>query len=885
MLTMLWLKGLLAYRSGRLLGAIVGVALTVALLASIGVFIASSSASMTQRAAADVPVDWQVQLSPGTDTNAVADAIGKSTAYTALEQVGYANTAGFAASAGGTLQTTGPGKVLGLSPQYRQHFPTQLRLLIGSLDGVLVAQQTASNLHVTVGDTVTIQRIGLSSVKVKVDGVVDLPNADSLFQTVGVPASAAPQAPPDNVLLLPADQWHQVFDPQVAVRPDSVRTQFHVRITRDLPTDPNTAFVYVQQLANNLEARIAGSAIVGNNLAARLDSVRKDALYALVLFLFLGLPGAILAILLTMAVAATGTERRRQEQALLRTRGASTTQILALEALEAMIVGVGGVVLGVVLAYVAARTIASVGLFASTTAILWTVNASLVGLILAVVAVLYPAWSQARNSTVMATRAVVGRGRKPLWRRIYLDVILLAVAAIVFWRTASTGYQVVLAPEGVPEISVAYETFLAPLCLWVGVALLSMRLCGGALEHGRRVLAVMLRPIARKLSGLVSASLGRQYVRVARGVVLVALAFSFATSTAVFNITYNAQSRVDAELTNGADVTVTGSTAFAPSSMLSQLKALPGVAAIQPMQHRFAYVGNDLQDIYGIDPAHIGEATNMSNAFFAGGNAQATLAALAAHPDGVLVSEETVTNYQLNVGDQINLRLQRVSDHQYHEVTFHFLGVVREFPTAPKDSFLIANASYIGQQTGSDAAEIVLMRANGNPADLSVQARHTVSLLPGAGVTDIGLTQRLIGSSLTAVDLRGLTGLELTFAILLVAGATGLILALGLAERRRTFALLAALGAKSNQLGAFLWSEGMMIQVGGGIIGIALGFGIAQMLVTILTGVFDPPPEILSIPWPYLVLMAAAAIASMIAAVLSTQIASRRPVVEALRDI
>ena len=108
-------------------------------------------------------------------------------------------------------------------------------------------------------------------------------------------------------------------------------------------------------------------------------------------------------------------------------------------------------------------------------------------------------------------------------------------------------------------------------------------------------------------------------MHVARGVVLVALAFSFATSTAVFNTTYNAQARVDAELTNGADVAVTGSTAYAPSSMLSQLKALPGAAAVQPMQHRFAYVGNDLQDLYGIDPAHIGEATTMSNVFFAEG--------------------------------------------------------------------------------------------------------------------------------------------------------------------------------------------------------------------------------------------------------------------------
>src|SRR5258708_15275845 len=182
-------------------------------------------------------------------------------------------------------------------------------------------------------------------------------------------------------------------------------------------------------------------------------------------------------------------------------------------------------------------------------------------------------------------------------------------------------------------------------------------------------------------------------------------------------------------------------------------------------------------------------------------------------------------------------------------------------------------------------AERVLMRANWNPADLKVQTRNVVGSLPDARVTDIGSTQRLIGSSLTAVDLRGLTGLELTFAILLVAGATGLILALGLAERRRTFAILAALGAKRNQLGAFLWSEGLLIQIGGGIIGIALGFGLAQMLVTILTGVFDPPPEVLTVPWTYLALLALAAIASMVAAVLSTQVASRRPVVEALRDL
>jgi len=212
MIMILWLKGLLARRSARLLGAIVGVALTVAILASIGAFIASSAGSMTQRALSDVPVDWQVQYSTSTDVNTITAAIGKATAYTALEEVGYADSAGLTANTSGTVQTTGPGKVLGISSQYRLQFPSEIRLLIGSLDGVLVAQQTAANLHVTVGDTVTILRVGLPTVTVKVDGVIDLPQADSLFQAVGIPAGAAPQAPPDNVLLLPSDQWHQLFD-------------------------------------------------------------------------------------------------------------------------------------------------------------------------------------------------------------------------------------------------------------------------------------------------------------------------------------------------------------------------------------------------------------------------------------------------------------------------------------------------------------------------------------------------------------------------------------------------------------------------------------------------------------------------------------------------
>ena len=187
MLALVWFKGLLSRRRGRLLGAIAGVALTVALLATMGAFIATSGASMTRRAISDVPVDWQVELSSGADPQAAAKAVAKTTPYTALEHVGYADVSGLTSTTEGTTQTTGPGKVLGIGSSYQETFPKEISKLQGSTQGVLLAQQTAANLHAKPGDEITIERVSLPPVKVKVDGIVVLPNADSLFQAVGLP--------------------------------------------------------------------------------------------------------------------------------------------------------------------------------------------------------------------------------------------------------------------------------------------------------------------------------------------------------------------------------------------------------------------------------------------------------------------------------------------------------------------------------------------------------------------------------------------------------------------------------------------------------------------------------------------------------------------------
>ena len=154
-----------------------------------------------------------------------------------------------------------------------------------------------------------------------------------------------------------------------------------------------------------------------------------------------------------------------------------------------------------------------------------------------------------------------------------------------------------------------------------------------------------------------------------------------------------------------------------------------------------------------------------------------------------------------------------------------------------------------------------------------------------AKVTDIQTTRNVVGSSLTAVDLSGLTRVELGFAVALPAAATGLLLALGLAERRRTFALAAALGARSRQLGAFVWSEAGFVAGAGLASGAAAGWLLSEMLVKVLTGVFDPPPASLSVPWLYLGGAALAAAISTIAAALVSIRRSRSSPLSVLREL
>ena len=127
-------------------------------------------------------------------------------------------------------------------------------------------------------------------------------------------------------------------------------------------------------------------------------------------------------------------------------------------------------------------------------------------------------------------------------------------------------------------------------------------------------------------------------------------------------------------------------------------------------------------------PQTIGAAGKLQNGWFTGGTAQGLMRALAARPDGVLVSQETVHDFQLHPGDLLRLRLQDGRTKQLRNIPFHYIGVAKEFPTAPRDSFFVANRSYVARATGSDAVGAFLVQTKA-----ATRPRSRGASAPGSG--------------------------------------------------------------------------------------------------------------------------------------------------------
>src|SRR5204862_1512738 len=435
-------------------------------------------------------------------------------------------------------------------------------------------------------------------------------------------------------------------------------TQWQVQAQVDpraLGGSPSAALKQATQIRNRVVRSFPGRIQFVDNLGDSLNTAAGDALYAETLYIMLAVPGALIALGLAYLAALGTVERDRRDLALLRARGASRRSLLALAGAESAVVGLLAGVLGTGAALLTVRFLVSgsgtVGLVRGLVTLAICSALAWIGAFTARVG----AGLAAFRGSVSQARRPVRRPERPLWQRLYLDVLALAVSGLVYWLTVRTGFSAVVNPDSNPTLSLSVYMFLAPALLWLGAALLLLRL------RGRVIAWAATRVAGGRAStptGFLLASAGRRGPAINRGLLVVGLLLAFAVSLGIFVATYDQQARVDAQLTLGADVVASASPgAIARHALVPRVMRIPGAAGVSAVDHSYAYVGPDLQDTFGIDAATLGHGTTLRDSYFLGAGAATMLDRLRSTRDGVLVSTETITDYSLRLGDLLRLRV------------------------------------------------------------------------------------------------------------------------------------------------------------------------------------------------------------------------------------
>jgi len=866
----------------RSMGALAGTALSVGLLSAVLFFVDASAHSMTGRALADVSVDMQAAIvGPGLSLDVARTRLAGFSGVQGAERFARAPLVSSSLQHGATLATSGAGALVAVDPSYLRTF-SALRLRAGSLEpgGVLLSQDMGTNLGARVGDIVTLVLPGTGGTyHARVTGIINIKRADALFLPTDLAARGASFKPPVDVVVMDYATFARVLRTRLAAATvpatgivqqggSALVEQVHLALARGaLPDDPASAQLTTLALRRDMEKAFPGQVQVADNVGAALDALKGDVIWAKVLVVFLALPGVAVAAYLTREAAAALAAAQRREFALLRARGAGPREVLLVAAFSSALLALGGAALGLALGWVVALWAAGPALLTPQVAGLLVQSAGLAvlgALALAAITTYLPLRAMLTRE-VAAERRLSQRERPPLWQRLYLDVAALIGALVVYRITQINGFHPVLSGEGNPALSLSLYTFLAPLLFWMGAVGLALRL-GTSLLRRRGGPAVLLARLFGPIGHVIGRAVGRRAAALGRIAALAARALSFGVSLAIFAHTYDTQQRVDAQLTLGSDVKVTPAQRTPQTAGFAlRLAAAPGVAAATPFKSTVAYVGTEIQDIFGIDVPSFRRASFLADAFFQKLTAQQAMDRLAATPDGIFISDEMARDYSILPGDAVRLRLYNVPRHGYVTVPFHVVGVASEFATAPKDAFLVVNQQALIAATGDPHVDTFLVRATGDAAAAERGVRASLIGGPPVDTQTITTVAAGLATSLTALNLRGLATIELAYTVAILTAGVLLALLAGLAQRRGEFAALRAIGASGRQMGAFVASEALLVGALALVTGAVVGGVLGGMLVTILNGIFDPPPAGPLPPWPTLALLLALAVAGIAA--------------------
>jgi len=557
----------------------------------------------------------------------------------------------------------------------------------------------------------------------------------------------------------------------------------------------------------------------------------------LVLF-FLGLVARLLA------------QRRRGEIALLRSRGASVTQVVGLTLFEGLLVGVVGLAFGPPLGAMLARGLGMAKSFlVFVPGLALPVSAPWASLRFAAAAVglglllgLGPAAATARHTLVTYKQEVARTLQRPFWQRGFLDLLLL-LAAWYGYRLLEKqgGLAVGDDPLGNPLL------FLAPTLFVLAGTLLFVRLCPLLV----RAAAQLSRPLPGLPWGLAFEDLARTVHTRSGPLILLIITLSLAVFSASMAETLDVNLADRAHYQTGADLSLVEISDSAPLP-ISQHLLLPGVHAATRVGDYPAYtqLGGQLFEgrFVGVDPADFPQVA-FFRPDFSSQSLELLMDALRVRPTGLLVSRSFLIASGLRLGDRLHLRVTAAG--QSKEIPFVIVEVVDHFPRADpaQGPLFVGNLTYLFAQLGRSAPYEVWLSTTPE-ADAGAILRQLWAW--GVRVPLVRNAKAQIAAEQTRPERQGGLGL-LSAGFLASAGLTvvGFLLhgLVSLEQRTVELGILRALGLSLPQAFGLLIIEQAGLIVLGAAAGTVVGLWVSVRFIPLLGSGGVIPPSLVRVAW------------------------------------
>ncbi len=582
-------------------------------------------------------------------------------------------------------------------------------------------------------------------------------------------------------------------------------------------------------------------------------------------------------------VADMVTSQRRNEIAVLRSRGATVIQVLGMAALESILLGLVGLALGMPGAQAVATFFSRAISFLNFTAkaeigVEITLNAvrfGLVGVGIALVFMIVPTLGAAQHTVITYKQDRARQMRSPLWQRTYLDVFLVIPA----------GYGVYLMKNG--SAGLPMDPFQNPLLLLVptlgifAMTLLILRILP--------TLMAFVSWVASKTNSVGLLMAARYLARTSAGytapLILLILTLSLSTFTASLAQTLDRHIYDQTYYRAGADISIVEwgeSTTFAGSGgamtevaatdtsagsitgldgpmwhflPVSEHLKVPGVRSAARIKRTVVHVkigGSNIDSTFiGVDRVDFGD-TAFWRRDFANPSLGGLMNDLARTSEGILVSRDLLGR-GLKLGD--NLRVTSYDGLEYTTFDYKVVGAFDYFPTwYPGElPLIVGNLDFYFESVGGERPYDVWLRLNDGADPDKVIAG--VSDIYGF-IYDSKVSSQDLYAAQSRPERQGFFGLlSVGFIALALLTILGFLLYAFFSFRRRFIELgmLRAIGLSRLQMTNFLGSELAFLFIVGLAAGTALGVWVSEFFIPQLQVGNDIaariPPFLVQIDW------------------------------------